>query len=89
VCTENLNPHVMVMKSAKYGVGFDASGPLNWARDRPARNCRPVWHPGIGTDGAEAFATGEAVANRVSDLGAVIGRPAALGLVLGLHGGDQ
>ena len=34
VCTENLNPHVVVMKSAKYGVGFDASGPLNWARDR-------------------------------------------------------
>jgi len=28
------NAHVMVMKSAKYGVGFDASGPLNWARDR-------------------------------------------------------
>jgi hypothetical protein len=34
VCTENLNPHVVVMKSAKYEVGFDASGPLNWARDR-------------------------------------------------------
>ena len=31
--TENLNPHVVVMKSGKYGVGFDASGPLNWARD--------------------------------------------------------
>jgi hypothetical protein len=34
VCTENLTPHVVEMKSAKYGVGFDASGPLNWARDR-------------------------------------------------------
>ena|ERR1700688_2315395 len=32
VCTENLNPNVVVMKSAKDGVGFDASGPLNWAR---------------------------------------------------------
>ena len=34
VCTENLNPHVMVMKSAKDGVRFDASGPLNRTRDR-------------------------------------------------------
>ncbi len=34
VCTENLNPHVMVMKSAKDGVRFDVSGPLNRARDR-------------------------------------------------------
>ena len=34
VCTENLNPDVVMMKSAKYGVGFDASGPLNCARDR-------------------------------------------------------
>ena len=34
VCTENLNPDVVVMKSAKYGVGFDSSGPLNWARNR-------------------------------------------------------
>jgi hypothetical protein len=33
VCTENLNPHVMVMKSAKDGVHFDASGRLNQARD--------------------------------------------------------
>jgi antirestriction protein ArdC len=28
---------------------------------KPARNCRPVWHPGIGTNAAKAFATGEAV----------------------------
>jgi len=34
VCTENLNPNVMMMKSAKDGVRFDASGPLNRARDR-------------------------------------------------------
>jgi hypothetical protein len=34
VCTENLNPNVMVMKSAKDGVRFDVSGPLNRARDR-------------------------------------------------------
>ena len=34
VCTENLNPDVVVMKSAKDEVGFDVSGPLNWARDR-------------------------------------------------------
>ena len=34
VCTENLNPDVMVMKPAKDGVRFDASGPLNRARDR-------------------------------------------------------
>ena len=29
-----LNPNVMVMKFAKDGVQYDASGPLNWARDR-------------------------------------------------------
>jgi transposase len=34
VCTENLNSNVMVMKSAKDGVQFDVSGPLNRARDR-------------------------------------------------------
>ena len=34
VCTRNLNPNVMMMKSAKDGVRFDASDPLNWARDR-------------------------------------------------------
>ena len=34
MCTENLNPHVMVMKSAKDRVRFDVSGPLNRARDR-------------------------------------------------------
>jgi hypothetical protein len=31
VCTENLNPDVMAMESAKDGEGFDASGPLNRA----------------------------------------------------------
>ena len=34
VCTEKLNPNVMVMKSAKDGVRFDASDPVNRARDR-------------------------------------------------------
>ena len=34
VCTENLNPDVMVMKAAEDGVRFDASDPLNGARDR-------------------------------------------------------
>jgi hypothetical protein len=34
VCTENLNPHVMVMKSAEDLVRFDISSPLNRARDR-------------------------------------------------------
>ena len=34
MCTENLSPDVVVMKSAKDGVRFDASGPLNRARDR-------------------------------------------------------
>jgi hypothetical protein len=31
VCTENLNPHVMVMKSAEDWVRFDISSPLNRA----------------------------------------------------------
>jgi predicted transglutaminase-like cysteine proteinase len=34
VCTENLNPDVVVMKSAKDGERFDASSPLNRAEDR-------------------------------------------------------
>jgi hypothetical protein len=34
VCTENLNPKILVMKPAKDGVRFDASGSLNGARDR-------------------------------------------------------
>ena len=34
VCTENLNPDVVVMQSAKDGMRFDASDRLNWARDR-------------------------------------------------------
>ena len=34
VCTENLNSNVVVMKPAKDGVLFNASGPLNMARDR-------------------------------------------------------
>ena len=42
-------------------------------------------HRGIGTDGPEAFALGEPVADRFSDLGAVAGRTAVFGLILGLH----
>ena len=34
VCTENLHPNVVVMKSAKDRVGTNDSGPLNRARDR-------------------------------------------------------
>jgi len=34
VCTENLNPDVMVMKPAKDQMGPDASGRLNGARNR-------------------------------------------------------
>src|SRR6516225_8574822 len=34
VCTENLNTDVVVMKSAKDGTRFDASGPLKHARER-------------------------------------------------------
>jgi hypothetical protein len=34
VCTENLNPDIVVMESAEDGERFDASGPLNRARDR-------------------------------------------------------
>ena len=33
VCTENLNPRVVVMQSAKDEERFDAPGPLNRARD--------------------------------------------------------
>jgi hypothetical protein len=29
VCTENLNPDIVVMESAEDGERFDASGPLN------------------------------------------------------------
>ena len=34
VCTENLNPDVMVVKPAKNKLRFDASDPLNGARDQ-------------------------------------------------------
>ena len=34
VCTESLNPDIVVMKAAKDRARFDASGPLNRARDR-------------------------------------------------------
>ena len=34
VCTENLDPDVVVMKFAKDRIGCDDSGPLNWPPDR-------------------------------------------------------
>ena len=34
VCTKNLNPDVVVMKSAKDRLRSDGTDPLNWARDR-------------------------------------------------------
>ena len=34
LCVPNLNPHVMVMKSAEDRVRFDMSSPVNRARDR-------------------------------------------------------
>ena len=34
VCTKNLNPDVMVMKSDKDRFRSDGTDPLNWARDR-------------------------------------------------------
>ena len=42
VCTENLYPHIMVMKAAKDGVRFDASSPLNRGRNRRIFVQRPV-----------------------------------------------
>jgi hypothetical protein len=42
VCTENLNPHVIVMKSAKDWLRFDISSPLNRAIDRRIFVQRPV-----------------------------------------------
>jgi hypothetical protein len=48
-----------------------------------AASCR---HPGVGTDGPQAFTVGEAFADRFSDLGTVIGRTAALGLGQDRHG---
>jgi hypothetical protein len=47
---------------------------------KPTENRRLIGHPGFGTDGAEAFAAGEPVADCQGDFGAIIGRPTALGL---------
>jgi hypothetical protein len=48
----------------------------------PTENRSPAGHPGIATDGAKAFAVDKPVADRHGDLGAIIGRTAALGLVV-------
>nr|WP_249793535.1 hypothetical protein [Bradyrhizobium cenepequi] len=42
VCTENLNPDVVVMESAEDVERFDASGPLNRASNRRVLIQRPV-----------------------------------------------
>ena len=42
MCTENLNPDVVVMQFAKDGMLFDASGRLNWARNRCILVQRPM-----------------------------------------------
>ena len=42
VCTENLNPGIVVMESAEDGERFDASGPLNRARNRRIFVQRPM-----------------------------------------------
>ncbi len=42
VCTENLNPHVIVMKSAKDWSRFNISSPLNRPIDRRIFVQRPV-----------------------------------------------
>ena len=55
---------------------------------KPARNCRPVWHPVVCTHGAKAFAVGKSFADRVNDLVTVIGRT-VLGLFLGLRADEQ
>jgi len=47
----------------------------------PAEYGGSVRHPSIGTNDAEAFAAGEPVADRHGNIGAIIGRSTALGLV--------
>ena len=42
VCTENLNPDVMVMKSAEYGCRYDAAQVLNGTMDRRILVERPM-----------------------------------------------
>jgi hypothetical protein len=34
VCTENLDSDVLVMQPANQSIRYNASNPLNWARDR-------------------------------------------------------
>src|SRR5450759_2935818 len=47
VCTENLNPGIVVMESAEDGERFDASGPLNRARNRRILVQRPMRSDGV------------------------------------------
>jgi hypothetical protein len=42
VCTENLNPNVLTMKSAQYGARIYDAGSLNLARDRRIFVQRPM-----------------------------------------------
>ena len=47
MCTENLNPGIVVMESAEDGGRFDASGPLNRARNRRILVQRPMRSDGV------------------------------------------
>jgi hypothetical protein len=51
----------------------------------PAENCCSPGHGDIGADGTKALAVGKSVADRLRDFGGVIGWPATLRLVFGLH----
>jgi hypothetical protein len=44
-------------------------------------------HPGVRTDGPKAFTVDEPEADRLSNLSIITGRTAALGRVVGVHGG--
>ena len=46
----------------------------------PACDCRHRWHSGFGTDRAEALIVDQTVADHVSDLFCVFGRPLGCGL---------
>ena len=47
MCTENLNPDIMVMKSAEDWAWANDSGSLNRARDRHIFSQRPVRSDGV------------------------------------------
>ena len=51
VCTENLNPEVMVMESAEDGARLYASGPLNRVNKRRVLVQRPMRSDGVVVSG--------------------------------------